>query len=200
MVEHHVRSRGIANPLVLEAMRVVPREAFVPEEFADAAYDDCALPIADDQTISQPYIVALMVEAAGTALTSRVLEVGTGSGYGAAVLSRVAGHVWSVERLAGLAAAAALRLARLGYSNVSVVSGDGACGWPDGSPYDAVVVTAAAPSVPADLVSQLAPGGRLVMPVGSCDGYQQLTVLRRLADNEGVETAVLAPVRFVPLL
>jgi protein-L-isoaspartate(D-aspartate) O-methyltransferase len=204
MVERDIRARGVRDPRVLEAFRLVPRELFVPSDLADVAYEDCALPIAEGQTISQPYIVAVMVQAARIGPQSRVLEIGTGSGYGAAVLSRVAGEVWTVERFGSLATRAAARLSDLGYSNVHVLSGDGQLGWPEAQPYDAIIVTAGAPDVPSALLSQLALGGHLVMPIGGVDSYQELTRFRRAPGTDSslleVEAELLAPVRFVPLL
>ncbi|HEV8065351.1 MAG TPA: protein-L-isoaspartate(D-aspartate) O-methyltransferase [Acidimicrobiales bacterium] len=203
MVERDLRARGVGDPRVLEAFGLVPREMFLPDDLADVAYEDCALPIAEGQTVSQPYVVAVMIEASGVGAGARVLEVGTGSGYGAAVLSRVAGEVWTLERYGSLASAAVDRLAALGYGNVNVVTCDGSKGWPEAAPYDAVIVTAAGPAVPPALIAQLRVGGYLVMPIGQAEDYQSLTRLRRVEGTHRapeVETEVLAPVRFVPLL
>lgn len=197
MVEHDLAARGITDPAVLAAMAEVPRERFVAADLAHLAYDDCALPIAADQTISQPYIVALMTEALELRPTDRVLEVGTGSGYAAAVLGRIAGTVWTVERHRVLAEEAAAHLHALRVDDVHVVVGDGTLGWPDEAPYDAIVVTAGGPTVPKALRYQLADGGRLVMPVGEW-GSQELVRLRR-SGAELTEEA-LGAVRFVPLV
>ncbi|EIM76246.1 protein-L-isoaspartate O-methyltransferase [Nitratireductor aquibiodomus RA22] len=195
-----LRRRGIASEAVLDAMAEVPRELFVPPHLSELAYEDGALPIGDGQTISQPYIVALMTEAADLGPQSRVLEVGTGSGYSTAILSRLAGHVFSVERHDSLAIAARRRLADAGnLDNVSIVVGDGTLGLPEEAPFDAIVVAAAGPRVPEALRVQLAPGGRLVMPVGSASGPQKLNCVVREGENS-FRTETLAPVSFVPLI
>ena len=196
MVEHDLRGRGIRDERILAAMATVPRERFVPEHLAGRAYADGALPLTEGQTISQPYIVAAMAEAAEVSPGDRVLEVGTGSGYGAAVLAECGASVVTIERHASLAAAARALLAELAPS-VEVVEGDGSLGWPEGAPYDAIVVTAAGPSVPDSLVGQLADGGRLVIPVGR-RRHQELTRLVRTGD-EVVEQR-LGAVAFVPLV
>lgn len=198
MVSRDIAPRGVHDPRVLDAIAVVPRERFVPDDLAEHAYDDGPLPIGEGQTISQPFIVALMAQAADLRPGDRVLEIGTGSGYGAAVLSRLAAAVWSVERRAPLAARARRTLRDLGYGNVEVVVGDGTLGWPDAAPYDAVVVTAGAPTVPDALVDQLAPGGRLVIPVGTASDRQEL--LRVRATASGTSREELGSVRFVPLV
>ena len=198
MVRADIAGRGVTDPAVLRAMGTVPRDAFVPPVQARFAYDDCPLPIGEGQTISQPYIVALMAEAAELGPGDRVLEVGTGSGYGAAVLSRIATQVVTIERHEVLAERARAALADLGYDNVAVVVGDGSLGWPDAAPYDAIVVTADAPSVPEALVAQLADGGRLVIPVGRSPGYQTLVRVRRRGDD--LVTDDLGAVAFVPLI
>jgi len=185
---------GVRDRRVLDAMERVPREQFVPEELASEAYADRALPIGDGQTISQPYIVARMTELLDPQPGDRVLEVGGGSGYQAAVLSLIVRDVVSVERDATLAAAEAVRLAELGYGNVRVVHADGSRGHADGAPYDGILVAAAAPSIPAELVAQCAPAGRIVAPLGQ-RGSQVLTV--RHGDGR-IEQA--GPVQFVPLL
>ncbi len=198
MVRHDLVPRGIADEAVLAAMGSVPREAYVPPGAVEQAYADGALPIGEGQTISQPYIVAAMAEAAVLGPDDRVLEVGTGSGYGAAVLARLAAHVWTIERLAGLAASAQRALAEQGVTNVTVLQGDGSLGWPDAAPYDAIVVTAAAPGPPTALLDQLADGGRLVIPVGPDAWDQELVRVRREGDE--LVTDRLGPVRFVPLV
>ncbi len=199
MIRIHLEDRGISDPAVLAAMREVPREAFVAAEIRDAAYDDHPLPIEEGQTISQPYIVAYMLEALELSPADRTLEIGTGSGYAAAVLSRCAASVVTVERLAGLAQSARHRLETLGYTNIRVVEGDGTLGWPDEAPYDAIVVTAGAPEVPAPLLLQLAVGGRLVIPVGA-GAYDQLLLRVRRVGNDDYRTESLCGVRFVPLI
>jgi len=199
MVETQVAARGVRDSAVLDAMRVVPREAFVAERLKPFAYDDGPLPIDEGQTISQPYIVALMTQAVRPRPGERVLEIGTGSGYGAAVLARIAADVYTVERLAGLADSARRRLADLGYGNVHVLHGDGTLGWPEHAPYDAIVVTAGGPKVPPPLLEQLAVGGRLVMPVGSSPRFQKLVRVTRTG-AERYDHEELEEVAFVPLI
>ncbi len=195
-----LRRRGIASEAVLDAMAQVPRERFVPDHLAELAYEDGALPIGDGQTISQPYIVALMTEAAGLGPESRVLEVGTGSGYSTAILSLLAGHVFSIERHDTLATAARERLEKGGYlDNVTLSVGDGTLGLPEKAPFDAIIIAAAGPRVPEALRAQLAMGGRLIMPVGSASGPQKLTCVTRDRE-ENFRTEDLAPVSFVPLI
>ena len=198
MVRRQIEGRGVCDPRVLEAMRTVPRHRFVARSLAGDAYKDYPLAIAAGQTISQPYIVALMAEAAAIGLQDRVLEVGTGSGYGAAVLAELAASVVSVERHRKLADAAAKVLAELEYTNVTVVCADGSQGHPPGAPYDAVVVTAAASSIPPALIDQLADGGRLVIPVGPPSFSQNLTLVTRKGDETSSKR--FCPVRFVPLV
>ena len=198
MVERQIAARGIDDAAVLEAMRSVPRELFVPDDEVPYAHEDSPLPIGEGQTISQPFIVAAMTAAAELGSSSRVLEVGTGSGYGAAVAGLIAGEVWTIERIGVLAERAREVLRELGYDNVHVVHGDGTLGVPDQAPFDAIVVTAGGPSVPAALLDQLADGGRIVMPVESGDGGQDLLRLRRRGDD--VVTENLGAVRFVPLI
>lgn len=198
MVERQISRRGIADLAVLDAMRTVPREEFVPRPLRDRAYDDTALPIEADQTVSQPYIVALMAASAAIRPDSKVLEIGTGSGYAAAVLSCLARHVITIERIASLAEQARLRLNELGYVNVEVVFGDGVAGHRAQAPYDAIVSAAGAPSVPKAWKQQLAVGGRLLMPLGP-SGDQQLVSILRDSDSHFTETSLVA-VRFVPLL
>jgi protein-L-isoaspartate(D-aspartate) O-methyltransferase len=199
MVDALRKEKGIRDERVLEAMRRVPREAFVGGDFAASAYEDRALPIGDGQTISQPYVVAIMLEAAKLGPHDRVLEVGAGSGYAAAILGSVAGEVHGVERLDPLASAARLRLARLGFRNVHIHTGDGLAGWRDAAPYDAIVISASAAGVPDALREQMAVGGRLVMPVGNPEGVQMLTRIQRDAGGASDKTELL-PVRFVPLV
>lgn len=198
MVRRQIERRGIRDPRVLAAMRKVPRHRFVSRSLAGDAYKDHPLPIGAGQTISQPYIVALMAEAAAIVPDDRVLEVGTGSGYGAAVLAELAASVVTVERHRKLADSAARVLADLEYANATVVCADGSQGYPPGAPYDAVVVTAAAPSIPPALIDQLADAGRLVIPVGPASFSQNLTLVRRNGDETTSER--FCPVRFVPLV
>jgi protein-L-isoaspartate(D-aspartate) O-methyltransferase len=195
MLAEQIAARGVADARVLAAMRKVPRHEFVPADVRARAYDDSPLAIGHDQTISQPYIVALMTELAALGPGARVLEIGTGSGYQAAVLAEVAGAVYTIEILAPLARRAEATLSRLGYGRVHVRQGDGYRGWPEAAPFDAIVVTAAAPKVPPALLEQLADGGRLVMPVG--DREQHLEVHRRRGGR--IEVKTVLPVRFVPL-
>jgi protein-L-isoaspartate(D-aspartate) O-methyltransferase len=199
MVERQIAARWIKDPLLLNAMREVPREAFVPPALAAQAYDDSPLPIEADQTISQPYIVALMIEAAGVAPGGRVLEIGAGSGYAAAVMSRIAGEVIAIERHGALAARAADRLRRLGYDNVRIVEGDGSGGLPGEAPFDAILAAASGSHVPESLKRQLAIGGALVMPVGEPGAVQSLVAVRR-TDDDAWHSEDLGPVRFVPLI
>ena len=198
MVVRQIAGRGIAGERLLEAMREVPREAFVPEALAPYAYDDSPLPIEAGQTISQPYIVALMIEAAGIAPGGKVLEIGAGSGYAAAVMGRIAGEVIAIERHEILATLAAERMARLGYRNVRIVQGDGSTGWPDAAPYDAILAAASGSHVPDALKHQLGPGGTLVMPIGEPHAIQHLVRVTR--SGESFEQRELGAVRFVPLI
>jgi len=193
-----LRRRGISNQAVLRAMDEVPREYFVAPELTDSAYADQALPIACGQTISQPYVVAYMTERLEVEPGHRVLEVGTGSGYQAAVLSRLAREVVSIERYRTLADTARQRLQTLGYSNVTVIAGDGFAGAPDRAPFDRIIVTAAAEEVPEALVEQLAEGGKMVLPLGPRSGTQHIVKLSKTA--AGVRRENLIAVRFVPLL
>lgn len=198
MVREQIESRGITDTRVLAAMSKVPRHEFVPEHLADAAYEDHPLPIGYSQTISQPYIVALMTELLQIQPGAKVLEVGAGSGYQAAVLAEVGAQVYSVEIIEPLARASAELLQRLGYSSVQVKQGDGYLGWPEHAPYDGIIVTAAADHVPPPLVEQLKPGGRLVIPVGDGQERQSLLLVEKSADSS-VTTCDVAPVMFVPL-
>ena len=198
MVADQIARRGVSDARVLAAMREVPREAFVERGLEAEAFRDAPLPIAQGQTISQPFIVALMAEAARIAPGDRVLEVGAGSGYAAAVLGCLAARVVAIERHPALVQAARERLARLGMAHVEIVEGDGTLGWPGAAPFDAIVVSAGAPRVPEALKEQLAPGGRLVIPVGSEGVHQDLRRLTRRGD--GFEEESLGGVRFVPLI
>jgi protein-L-isoaspartate(D-aspartate) O-methyltransferase len=198
MVREQIESRGITNARVLAAMSKVPRHEFVPEHLADAAYEDHPLPIGYSQTISQPYIVALMTELLQIQPGAKVLEVGTGSGYQTAILAEIGAQVYSVEILEPLAKTSAQLLQRLGYTSVQVKRGDGYLGSPQYAPYDAVVVTAAADHVPPPLIEQLKPGGRLVIPVGGGQTQQSLLLVEKGADGS-VMAHDVAPVMFVPL-
>lgn len=195
MVREQIAARGIDDPQVLGAMRSVPRHEFVPEALRERAYADTPLPIGSGQTISQPYVVAFMTQALGLDADDRVLDVGTGSGYQAAVLAEIAARVDSVEIVPELAERARRDLARLGYENVEVRVGDGYRGWPEHAPFDAILVAAAPDHVPEPLVEQLAVGGRLVMPVG--EGLQELVRLTKTP--QGVQREALMAVRFVPM-
>ena len=199
MVRRQIERRGVTDRRVLTAMETVPREAFVPESVRARAYDDGALPLGHGQTISQPYVVATMIAELALTPGARVLEVGTGSGYAAAMLSQIAEHVDTVERIQELAVAARARLRQLGYRNVAVHMGDGSSGWPDLAPYDGVLVSAGAPAVPESLKAQLAQGGTLVIPVGPSLAEQVLVRVHRDADGT-LEERTLGAVRFVPLL
>ncbi len=197
MITRQLAGRGIRHRRVLAAMARTPREWFLPPQRAGDAYHDGPLPIGSGQTISQPYVVAVMSAALDPDRHDRVLEVGTGSGYQTAVLARLVQHVCSVERLPDLLVEAEERFRRLGLTNITTRLGDGATGWPEEAPFDGIVVTAAAPRVPAPLTEQLAPGGRLVIPIGD-RGSQELVVVRR--GPTGLEQARAGGVRFVPLI
>jgi len=198
MVARQIAKRGITNPRLLQAMRKVRREAFVPEDYRELAFEDGPLPIGEDQTISQPYIVAIMAEAASIQPGDRILEVGTGSGYAAAVFAELASQVYTIERHSSLAAQAKTTLASLGYSNVSVRTGDGTRGWPEAAPFDAIIVAASGPRAPESLKEQLAIGGRLIMPIGH-GRPQSLFKVTRLGREKFVEEN-LGPVQFVLLV
>ena len=200
MVEEQIIARGVRDQKVLAAMRAVPRHLFVPREFAELAYADRPLPIGEGQTISQPYMVALMTELLQPEPGDVVLEIGTGSGYQAAVLSRLAGQVYSIEILPALALSAQKRLAQLGYSNVRVKAGDGYLGWPGLAPFDGIIVTAAPPEIPAALVAQLKRGGRMVVPVGDSPESQKLMVLEKSKTSDEIIQRSVIPVRFVPMV
>ena len=199
MVERDIAARGVRDELVLDAMRKVPRELFLPKRLREFSYEDSPLPIAGEQTISQPYIVAFMTEALMLKGGEKILEIGAGSGYAAAVLSEIAANVYTVERLGPLAEKAAETLAELGYDNVHVLHGDGTRGWPDHAPYDAIVVAAGGPQVPESLKEQLKIGGRLVIPVGWDQRSQELVRVTRISANE-YRSEDIADVRFVPLI
>jgi len=198
MVEVQIVRRGVRDAAVLAAMRAVPRERFVGESLAEFAYDDVPLPIEAEQTISQPYIVAAMIEAAQIEPGDRVLEVGAGSGYAAAVIGRIAARVYAIERHAELGRLAAERMAQLGYGNVEIRVGDGSTGLAEQAPFDAILVAAAGPAVPQALKEQLEIGGRLVMPVGE-HRHQELRKIRRTGDDR-YEEEDLGAVAFVPLI
>jgi protein-L-isoaspartate(D-aspartate) O-methyltransferase len=197
MVQEQLASRGIRDRRVLEAMATVPRHLFVPEDLKERAYEDRPLPIGQDQTISQPYMVALMAEAMGLGGDERVLEVGTGSGYATAVLAELCAEVYSIERLEALAARARSVLASLGYDNVFIVTGDGTLGLPAHAPYDAAIVSAAAPCLPRPLLDQLKPDGCLVVPMGEQE-LQSLVRIRKSGD--GLTEEYLGECHFVKLI
>ena len=198
MVEAQIARRGVRDPRILSAMRMVPRELFIAPQFKDLAYEDGPLPIAEGQSISQPYIVAAMLEAAELTDDDKVLEVGAGSGYVTALLGRVADQVFAVERHAALTEAARERLRALGYDNVELRTADGSGGWPEAGPFDAIIVSAGGPQIPQALKEQLAIGGRLVMPIGMAD-EQQLVRVVRLGLND-FKLRNLGAVRFVKLV
>ena len=199
MVRRQIEARGILDALILDAFREVPREEFVDEEHRQFAYDDHPLPIEAGQTISQPYIVALMIEAAAIRPGDSVLEVGAGSGYAAAVISRIADRVVAIERHGELAQIARGRMTRLGYHNVRILQGDGTRGCPDEAPFDAILAAASGSHVPKPLLDQLSPGGRLVMPVGDPGWVQELVKVTKRADGTTSQEN-LGGVRFVPLI
>ena len=197
MVAFQIRARGIRNPDVLRAMTTVPRHRFVPYRVRQMAYQDTPLPIGDGQTISQPYIVALMSTVLELDRSQKVLEIGTGSGYQAAVLGELAGQVYSMEIIPALGKTARQVLQDLGYANVQVRIGDGYQGWPEKAPFDAVIVTCAPTHIPQPLQDQLAEGGRLVIPVGRA-GHQELVLLKKI--NGKIQQQKIIPVRFVPMV
>ena len=199
MVERQLKRRGIHDQRILDAFLAVPREAFVGSEFARLAYGDHPLPIAAGQTISQPFIVAEMIQEAGIKAGDRVLEIGAGSGYAAAVIGRIARHVIAVERLAELAAFARERIAGLALTNVQIVDGDGTLGWTECAPYDAILAAASGSHVPEVLIEQLNVGGTLIMPIGDPGSVQELVKLTKQSDGT-VSQANLGQVRFVPLI
>jgi protein-L-isoaspartate(D-aspartate) O-methyltransferase len=196
MVEQQIRARDVDDARVLEAMRSIPRHRFVPADLAAFAYDDRPLPIGQGQTISQPYIVAYMTDLLAVSSQHRVLEIGTGSGYQAAVLAKLAKEVYTIEIIPELAREAAETLKELGFTNVQVREGDGFAGWPERAPFDRIIVTAAPAQVPQPLIDQLAAGGRLVIPVGERNDTQWMTVVEKTAG--GVVQKKTIPVAFVP--
>ncbi|MBI4541416.1 MAG: protein-L-isoaspartate(D-aspartate) O-methyltransferase [Gemmatimonadetes bacterium] len=197
MVVRQLIARGLTDRRTLAAMASVPRHLFVPPSLMSAAYDDSPLPVGQSQTISQPYIVALMTSALAPRRTARVLEIGTGSGYQTAVLAYIVQRVYSIERLPALAESAWDRLRQLGCDNVEIHVGDGTLGWPDAAPFDGILVTAAAPEIPAPLVEQLALGGRIAVPVGDRVLQELIVGVKRAS---GLETRRAGPCRFVPLI
>ena len=199
MVERQLRRRGITEPEILDAFRAVPREKFIGDDYSHLAYGDHPLPIEANQTISQPYIVGLMIQAARIRLGDKVLEIGAGSGYAAAVISRIAGRVIGIERQHDLVEVARERLKRLGFDNVEIVEGDGTKGWPDHAPFDAILAAASGSHVPRPLVEQLAPDGCIVMPVGEPGWVQELVKVTKQEDGV-LKQENLGGVRFVPLI
>jgi protein-L-isoaspartate(D-aspartate) O-methyltransferase len=199
MVLDQIESRGVRDRNVLKALRSVPRHLFVPEDLASEAYSDYPLPIGLGQTISQPYIVAFMTELLNVEAGHKVLEIGTGSGYQAAVLSLLAHSVYSIEIVPDLGRQARDLLSQLGYDNVEVRIGNGYLGWPEAAPFDRIIVTAAPDKLPQELVDQLRPGGRLVAPIGAVGGIQQLVLVKKDRSSK-IETREVLPVRFVPMV
>ena len=199
MVRTQIEARGVRDAATLAAMSAVPRHEFVSSEWRSSAYSDGPLPIGEGQTISQPYVVALMTERLGLRPGEKVLEIGTGSGYQAAVLAEVDVRVFTIEIFESLASEAEERLRRLGYEDVAVRHGDGYLGWPDEAPFDAIIVTAAPDAIPQLLIDQLRPGGRMIIPVGPEGEVQELVLLRKDTDGS-IRRESVSPVRFVPLL
>ena len=197
MVEYQIRSRGISNPRVLNAMREIPRHLFIPPPYNTSAYDDAPLPIGNGQTISQPYIVALMTELLDPRPEDSVLEIGAGSGYQAAILSMLVRHVTTIERLPAVADLARGNLSRIGIKNISIIVGDGTRGYPENAPYDGIMITAATPEIPKPLIDQLAVGGLLVAPVGGRELQELITLTKK---EDGVVRSSHGGVRFVPLI
>jgi len=198
MVQDQIIARGVKDTATLHAMRKVPRHEFVPSELIGYAYDDTPLPIGSEQTISQPYIVAYMTESINPQKDQKILEVGTGSGYQAAVLAEIVDSVYTIEILPELAETASERLKQLGYRNIKVRCGDGYAGWEEAAPFDAIIVTAAAEDIPQPLIEQLKDGGIIVIPVGSMMSIQALTIVKKHGND--LEKKTVLPVRFVPLI
>lgn len=199
MIANQIARRGVRDPAILDAFRAVPREAFVPAQYLEYAYEDTPIPIEAGQTISQPYVVALMIAEAELSPRDRVLEIGAGSGYAAAVMSRIAQRVYAIERHGELVALARARFAALGYDNIELREGDGTHGWPEAAPFDVILASAAGPAVPQTLKQQLAVGGRLLMPVGETARQQRLVRVRR-QDRTHFREEDLGDVAFVPLI
>ena len=199
MVNNQLKERGIEDPLVLNAMQTVPREAFVPEDLKDQAYNDNPLPIGYDQTISQPYIVAFMTQALGLQPEYRVLEIGTGSGYQAAILSRICRKVYTVEIIKELASHAGEIFEKHLYNNIHIKIGDGHQGWPEKSPFDAIIVTAAGPDIPNTLARQLKVGGKMILPLKRSNYEQTLVLITKIDVNDNIIQKELLPVMFVPM-
>lgn len=199
MVAEQIEERGLKDEAILHAMRTVPREAFILPKYQSYAYDDCPLPILAGQTISQPYVVAFMIDKLKLGSTDKVLEIGTGSGYAAAILSRIAARVYTVERIAELVEFARDNLNRCGYTNVFIHHGDGTIGWPEHAPYDGIIVAAGGPKIPTTLRNQLTIGGRLIIPVGKEPRAQQLIRITRTGPR-AFHKETLSHVRFVPLI
>ena len=199
MVNNQLKERGIEDPLVLNAMQTVPREAFVPEDLKDQAYNDNPLPIGYDQTISQPYIVAFMTQALGLQPEYRVLEIGTGSGYQAAILSRICREVYTVEIIKELASYAGEIFEKHLYNNIHIKIGDGHQGWPEKSPFDAIIVTAAGPDIPNTLARQLKVGGKMILPLKRSNYEQTLVLITKIDVNDNIIQKELLPVMFVPM-
>lgn len=197
MIDSQLKSRGILSLEVLKAMSVVPREKFVSPEFIEVAYNDGPLTIGSGQTISQPYMVAMMTEALMLKKNDRVLEIGTGSGYQTAVLQEISAHIYTVERISSLAESARKLLCSLGYSDISIKVGDGTLGWPEEAPFDAIIVTSGSPSVPETLISQLSDGGRMIIPVGKRN-YQR--IIRIIRSDESYSKEEMISCVFVPLI
>lgn len=198
MVEHDLKGRGITDKKVLEAMAGIPRHFFVDDNLRKKAYEDHPLPIGEGQTISQPYVVALMTEALHLRSTDRVLEIGTGSGYQAAVLAEIVNHVYTIEIRKSLAEKASKRLKELGYKNIEVKYGDGYFGWKEHGPFDAIIITAAANHIPPPLIKQLKDGGRLIVPLGPTVYFQTLTLVKKVRNDLKVKQ--MGSVRFVPMI
>lgn len=199
MVDTQIKPRGVSNDWVLAAMEAVPRDRFVPEGYKNLAFSDCPLPILSGQTISQPYMVAVMTESLRIDNTSKVLEIGTGSGYQTAVLAEICKEVYTVEILESLASEARVLLGELGYHNIHYKLADGHLGWPEMGPYDAIIVTAAPETLPPELPKQLKPGARMIIPVGPTAECQELCIYEKTEEGD-IHRTIIMPVRFVPLV